>query len=162
MRTYVDYMFSSPMTDGEEIRSFFDDYEVRLVPFAIQAPNGDYKFKNSDLIVRYMFAAEQIESNVAVKIIDKIFTTRNADGIFYQDRFNDDYTNEQAAAKLEQWLKEFGFDSEKINQVRDKANSPEINAKVEKNAKLVTETLKVKGIPTMLYDGKKHTGLFKL
>lgn len=23
--SYEDYMFSSPMTDGEEIRSFFDD-----------------------------------------------------------------------------------------------------------------------------------------
>ena len=40
---------------------FFDKYNVRLVPFPIRDGDGNYKFKNSELIVRYMFAVEQIK-----------------------------------------------------------------------------------------------------
>ena len=141
---------------------FFDEYNVRLVPFTIQDPDGNYKFKNSEIIVRYMFAVEQIKSGVALKIIDKIFAAKNSEGISYQNKFNEDYSDKEARAKLEQWLIEFGLDSGEVEEVRKIAEYEETSVKLKENYEIVMNELKAKGIPTMLYDGKKHTGLFKM
>ena len=140
---------------------FFNEYEVRLVPFAIQDSNGNYKFKNSELIVRYMFAAEQFQSGLALKIIDKVFANKNSEGLYYQVKFNDDYSTEQATAKLESWLESFGLDKDAIKQIRETANYPETATKQQENRDIIENQLRVKGIPTMLYDGKRHTGLWK-
>ena len=56
---------------------FFDKYDVHLVPFAIQDADDSYKFKNSEIVVRYMLAAEQLQSGLAIIIIDHIFTEKN-------------------------------------------------------------------------------------
>lgn len=140
---------------------FFDKYEVRLVPFAIQDADNNYKFKNSELIVRYMFAAEQLKAGEALKLIDRIFTKKNHDGISYQSMFNDEYSSDEALAKLESWLKEDGLDDGFIKELRTVSNYPEILDKMTENRQIVEKELRVKGIPTMIYDGKKHTGLFE-
>ncbi len=146
---------------NQKSAGFFDEYEVRLVPFAIQDADNSYKFANSEIIVRYMFAAEQLQSGLALKIIDKIFTGKNSEGISYQNKFNDDYSRDEAVAKLEQWLTEFGLDSGEVAELREVANYPEITDKMTENRNIIENDLKVKGIPTMIYDGKKHTGLWK-
>lgn len=140
---------------------FFDQYDVRLVPFAIQDAEGNFKFKNSELIVRYMFAAEQLKSGEALKLIDRIFTKKNHDGISYQNLFNEDYSSDEARAKLETWLKEDGLDDGFIEELRIVSNYPETLDKMAENRQIVEKELRVKGIPTIIYDGKKHTGLFE-
>ncbi len=146
---------------NQKSSGFFDDYNVRLVPFAIQDADGNYKFKNSEIIVKYMFAAEQFESDLSLRIIDRIFTGKNSEGISYQNKFNEDYTNEQAAEKIESWLKEAGLDEGAIKEIRQTTEYPEIATKMAENRNIVENELKVKGIPTMIFDGKKHTGLWK-
>ena len=140
---------------------FFNKYEVRLVPFAIQDADDKYKFANSEIIVKYMLAAEQFQSGLAVKIIDKIFTGKNSEGLSYQNKFNDDYSREQAVAKLESWLVEFGLDDDAVKEIRTIADYPEITTKMAENRQIIEKQLKVKGIPTMIFDGKRHTGLWK-
>jgi hypothetical protein len=140
---------------------FFDKYDVRMVPFAIQGADDSYKFSNSEIIVRYMFAAEQFQSGLAVKIIDKIFTGKNSEGISYQSKFNDDYSHEEAVAKLESWLGAFGLDTKAISEIRTISDYAEITDKMKENRNIVENELRVKGIPTMLFDGKRHTGLWK-
>ena len=140
---------------------FFDRYDVRMVPFAIQGADDSYKFANSEIIVRYMFAAEQFQSGLAAKIIDKIFTGKNSEGISYQSKFNDDYSSEEAANKLESWLESFGLDKNAISEVRAISEYPEITDKMRDNRNIVENELRVKGIPTMIFDGKRHTGLWK-
>lgn len=140
---------------------FFDQYDVRLVPFAIQDADDSYKFKNSEIIVRYMFAAEQIKSGVAVKILDHIFTEKNEEGISYQTLFNEDYSREDAVKKLEEWLKGAGFDKKGIAEIREIADYPETTDKMKNNREIVENQINVRGIPTMLYNGAKHTGLWK-
>lgn len=141
---------------------FFEKYNVRLVPFAIQDAEGNYKFRNSEIIVRYMFAAEQIRSGVSLTIIDKIFTEKNSSDISYQNTFNEDYSREKAIEKLEKWIMETGFSADDLNEVRNIAESQEITDKMDENKAIIQEQLHVKGIPTMIYDNKKHTGLFEL
>ena len=146
---------------NQKAAGFFDEYDVHLVPFAIQDADNSYKFKNSEIIVRYMLAAEQIRSGLAVSIIDHIFTEKNSEGISYQNKFNEDYTHEQAVAKLEQWIKEDGIDDDGIAEIRKIVEYPETTTKMTENRNIIENELRVKGIPTMLYDGKKHTGLWK-
>lgn len=140
---------------------FFDQYDVRLVPFAIQDADGNYKFKNSEIVVRYMFAVEQLKSGVAIQLLDHIFTEKNSEGISYQNKFNEDYTHDEAVAKLEHWIMEAGFDKDGLNELRKIVEYPEITDKMSENKEIVENQLKVKGIPTMIFDGKRHTGLWK-
>ena len=146
---------------NQKAAGFFEKYNVRFVPFAIQDADDNYKFKNSGIIVRYMFAAEQFRSGLAMQIIDKLFTGKNSEGISYQNKFNDDYTSEEATAKLESWLAEFGLDEAGVAEVRKIASYPEIADKMSENREIVEKQLRAKGIPTMIYDGVRHTGLWK-
>lgn len=140
---------------------FFDQYDVRLVPFAIQGADDEYKFKNSEIVVRYMFAVEQLRSGTAIQLIDHIFTGKNSEGISYQNKFNEDYTHDEAVAKLEQWIMEAGFDEDGLGELRKIVSYPEITDKMTENRDIVENQLKVKGIPTMIFDGKRHTGLWR-
>ncbi len=141
---------------------FFEKYNVRIVPYAIQDAEGNYKFKNSETVVRYLLAAEKYQEGLAVKLLDRIFTGKNHDGIKYLDVFNEDYSTDEAVAKLEGWLKEDGVNKAGVKEIREAAKSEEISNQMSKNREIVEGEIKVKGIPTMIYDGKKHTGLFKL
>ncbi|MBR3156951.1 hypothetical protein IKF20_00760 [Candidatus Saccharibacteria bacterium] len=147
--------------NNQKAAGFFNDYNVRLVPFAIQDAGGNYKFKNSAVIVKYMFAAEQVRAKSSLNILDKIFADKDRDGIPYQDKFNEDYTNEQAAKVIETWLKESGLKDGEIKEIRKITTYPEIATKMDENRKIIEDNLKVKGIPTIIYDGKLHTGLWK-
>lgn len=146
---------------NQKAAGFFDEYNVRLVPFAIQDSDNNYKFKNSEIIVRYMLAAEQIRGGLALSIIDHIFTGKNHDDISYQDLFNEDYSHEQAAAKLETWLTDEGIDRDGIEEIRKIAYYDETTTKMQENREIVENQIKVKGIPTTIYNGEKHTGLWK-
>ena len=146
---------------NQKTAGFFENYDVHLVPFAIPTTDGGYKFKNSEIIVKYMFAAEQIRSGLAVALLDHIFTEKNADGISYQNLFNDDYSHEDAVKQLEAWLKQADLNDDGIAEIRKIANYPETVSKISENREIIENQLKVKGIPTMIYDGKRHTGLFK-
>ena len=140
---------------------FFDSYNVRLVPFAIQDADNNYKFKNSELIVRYMFTAEQMHPGSSLGIIDRIFTEKNHDDISYQNMFNEEYSEDEARAKLESWLKADGVSDEEVKEIRKISEYPEITTKMEENREIIEHQINVKGIPTMIYDGQRHTGLFK-
>ncbi len=139
---------------------FFDNYNVRLVPFAIQDANDEYKFKNSAIVVKYMLAVEQVRSGVAIKILDHMFLETDDNEIPYYTLFNEDYSEEQATSQIEKWLSEAGLDKNAIREVRRIAAYPEIADKMSENRNIVENEIHVKGIPTMIYDGKKHTGVY--
>ena len=140
---------------------FFDSHNVRLVPFAIQQTDGSYRFKNSEIIVKYMFATEQILSGSSLTIIDRIFMGKENQENYYQDKFDNEYSHDEAVAKIEQWLKEDGLDNGAIAEIRKIVDYPETADKMEQNKEIVENQLHAKGIPTMIIDGKRHTGLWK-
>lgn len=140
---------------------FFDNYNVRLVPFPIQDAEGNFKFKNSEIVARYMFAANEYDSKFPLLIIDNIFTKYNSQDISYLNKFNDDYSREEASSKIESWLLDAGFNKDNLAELRNKVSSQEITNRLNSNRDVVEKQLRVKGIPTIIFDGKKHTGLFK-
>lgn len=146
---------------NQKASGFFDNYDVRLVPFAIQDTDDNYKFKNSEIVVRYMLAAEQFRSGLAIELIDHIFTGKNSEGISYQNKFNEDYSHEEAVEHLELWLNEVGLNEDAVAEIRQIAAYSEITDKMSENRQIVENDLRIKGIPTMIYDGKRHTGLYE-
>ncbi|MDO4741882.1 MAG: hypothetical protein Q4A79_00690 [Candidatus Saccharibacteria bacterium] len=146
---------------NQKASGFFDKYDVHIVPFAITGSDGTYKFKNSGIIVRYMFAAEQIRSGLAISILDHIFTEKNDEGISYQRLFNEVYTEGEAVLIIEDWLRTEGILESGIVEIRKISEYPETLKKMSENQSLAEGTLHIKGIPTMIYDGKKKTGLWE-
>ena len=146
---------------NQKSAGFFDSYNVRLVPFAIQDADGNYKFANSEIVVRYMFAVEQLRSGASLDIIDRIYTGRNSNDEMYQYLFNNEYSREKAISKIESWLKEDGMSDKEIDEVRKIVDYSEITDKMNQNRDIVENQLHAKGIPTLIYDGKRHTGLWK-
>lgn len=146
---------------NQKASGFFDNYTVRLVPFAIQDADNNYKFRNSAIIVKYIFAAEQFRAGYGLKLLDHIFTDKDENGLSYQNLFNDDYSHEQAVKQLEKWLHDDGLHTAEIKEVRSEVDSSEIQDKMNQDRNIVENELRVKGIPTMIYDGGRHTGLYK-
>lgn len=140
---------------------FFSDNAVRIVPFAIQDADDNYKFKNSEIVVRLTLAADEFKPLLGVKILDRIFTGKSEDGIAYQNLFNNDYSREEATEVILGWLREEGVHSSERAEILLRAESDEITDKMVKNREIVEKEIKVRGIPTMIYDGKKHVGLWK-
>ncbi len=137
---------------------FSKTHKLAVVTYPIKNTDGSYRFKNSELISRYLLT---VSDDMAEKIINRIFTEYNSDYINYQEVFNNRLDNEQAGALLNEWLAEWGMDEAALTEVKAKLYSDEITAKLQRNAEIVDQKIKPKGIPTMVYDGKKHLGLYK-
>ncbi len=140
---------------------FFERYNTRLVPFPIQDGDGSFKFRNSELIAKYLLAAEKFEPGLADKILRPLFTENNEAGQQYQDAFNVMYSAEEAREQLEKWLSAAGKSEEEVAKIRELAESSEVAAEMASNKQLVEQDLNIRGIPTIFYDGAKHTGLYK-
>ena len=146
---------------------FFENYSVKLVAFPIQDNDGNFKFTNSDLIVRYIYAVNEREQNtttdsIAFKIIKRIYTEKDSEKRAWLDVFNDFYNNEEARDELKKWLKEFGLDDKAVSEVSERVTADSISEIIEKNNNIVTNNIHAKGIPTMIYDNKKHTGRYEV
>ena len=150
--------------------NFFEEYNVKIVPFPIQDGDGSYKFTNSKLVASYMLAMDQYgypagseskKESPAINIFRYIFLTQDEQHRLYQGLFNDVYTSEQAEAKIIEWLRQDGYSDEEISEISSRAHSEQIDQIFAKNNEIV-EGIHIKGIPTMIYDNRKHTGAFKV
>ena len=66
---------ATPEGSIADIVTYFDATESFTIP-RIKNADGSYKFKNSDIIVKYMFAVEQLRSGAAITLLDNIFTKK--------------------------------------------------------------------------------------
>lgn len=148
---------------------FFDKYNVQLIPFPIQDGEGKFKFKNSELIVRYLHAAimqgvpEKFsgDKSPAFEIMKRIYTEKSDNKRSYQTEFNEYYSADEAEKKLVAWLEEFGYDNKGRSEITERAKSDEVTNIIRENNDIVTNNIHAKGIPTMIYNGTKHTGAYK-
>lgn len=139
---------------------FFEQYNTVLMVYPIKLPDGSYKFANSDLIARYIYAADLLKTDYAPKIINRLFTESNSEGINYQSVFlNSDHVT--AEKLLQTWLAEFGASKKQIDQLSQTATGDEVSDIMTKIQTTVENKIHAKGIPTLIYDGKKHNGLYR-
>ncbi|MDO4902270.1 MAG: hypothetical protein Q4A21_01795 [bacterium] len=157
--------FASQKSSG-----FFEKYKTHLVPYVIRGGNGD-KFANSDLLARYIEAVRDFQPENGPKLaaewflVEKIFTGKDAQGVVWQENFNGKtlkaMTSDKVEEKLSDWLGEAGFSSGQIEDISKSAKSEKTTSKLERNRQIVEEKVKTKRIPTSIYDGKRHEGLYK-
>lgn len=137
---------------------FLNNHKLAVAVFPIKNTDGSYRFKNSELIARYLLSVDQ---SYAEKIISRIFTEYNADHINYQEVFNNQLNNEQAIETLDKWLLEWGMSADDLTKVKTKINSDDTTVILQHNVDIINQQIRPKGIPTMIYNGKKHLGLYK-
>ncbi len=144
-------------------QEFLDKHQLRVVLYPIKNTNGEYRFQNSEQIVKYVLSVNEYTGTdeYAEKIINRIFTEYDGEGIIYQEVFNNRLDHEAAGFLLEAWLGEWGLSEGDINSIRELSESDGIAEKLEKNNAIVENEIRPKGIPTMIYDGGKHLGLFR-
>lgn len=145
---------------NQKSSGFFDSYNTVLMIYPIRLPDGSYKFNNSDLVARYMHAADALDTDYARKILDRIFTESDSNGIMYQTVIIQN-SRSDAEKLLQSWLKEFGMEAKKAEELAKLANSDAITEIMNDVSDMVENHIHAKGIPTLIYDGKKHNGLYK-
>ena len=138
---------------------FLNTHSLKIVIYPIKNSDGSYRFANSELVARYVYAAAEFSDDLPAKIINRIFTESNDKGINYQSVVNTEST-ETVERLLKTWLSEW-TDSKTVEKIVEKSASPEITETIDHNREIIDRDIKPKGIPTMIYDGKKHLGLYK-
>lgn len=139
---------------------FFEQYNTVLMVYPIQLPDGSYKFNNSDLVARYMHASDLKDTNYAAKILDRIFTGTNSEGVMYQSVIMQSSAAD-AEKLLRAWLKEFGAEKAQVESLAQLAHSDQVTEIMNQVKTMVEDKIHAKGIPTAIYDGKKHSGLYQ-
>lgn len=139
---------------------FFEDYNTILMIYPIEISEGNYKFANSDLIARYIHANDLLDNGYSPKIINRLFTENSANGDDYQVTFSL-MSRDEATKTLESWLKDFGASAKDIKQISETANSDEVTEIMQKIKDVVENKIHAKGIPTLIYNKERHSGLYK-
>jgi hypothetical protein len=145
---------------------FFNTHNVAIIPYPTEAATHDYRFNNSYLISTYMLAANLVplsedSGSTAWQIAKKLFTEYDDNGTVWQAVMKSEDTDEATARKiLESWLKSFGYNYEQITTIRKLASSDQIADQMAKNRDIVKNRIRITGVPTTIYNGRKHTGLF--
>ena len=140
---------------------FAKSHKIKLVVYPIKNPNEKYRFKNSEIASKYLIAAQMVKENFAAKIINRLFTGSDDKNVSFQTRLNNDWDEKETIKTFSSWLKESGASEAEIRDVEQKIQSSEVENELKKNKKVVDEKIHAKSIPTMVYDGKKHSGLYK-
>ena len=141
--------------------NFIKDHKVALMIYPIELDDGTYKFANSGIIARYIHASNLRGKDYGAKILDRIFTSHDDSGIIYQNIFNTTLDADSAEKLLIEWLGEFGADGKEISELSKLAHSDEVTDLMSKIKTMVTDTIHVKGIPTLIYNERRHLGLYK-
>lgn len=141
---------------------FEDTYNLTYIPYAIPNPASPqgYKFPNSRLIVSYLEAVKlyPIDSEISPdwQILERLFLSTSPDGRPYQENFNLLYSNEEAEAVLVLWLKDIGYDDTQIKAIQEATQSSGVKSTIEKQEKIVEESIRTIKIPTIIFDGRRY------
>jgi len=141
---------------------FLANHQVIFVMYPISLPDGSDKFQNSSYIARFILAANQVAGNYdyGQKIVNRIYTEYNDDHIIYQSYLST-LDSTQIEDELISWLKEWGIKKDDIKSVQKAITSDEVQENYQKNRDIVENEIHPKGIPTFIYDNRKHLGLYK-
>lgn len=148
-------------------KEFINNNAVYIMLYAIKNSDGTLRFRNSDIIINYYYAllllSEKDEKykELSLKLINELYTGQSEDNQNWQYLFNNVYDNKIAENTIKSWLKNWGLTDDRIKVVSEKAGSAEVKDQIEKVRKMVEENIKPKGIPTLIYGGRKHLGLYK-
>ena len=160
-------------------QGFLGSHYIKFTPYPIELADGTYKFKNSGLLTCYLYATALVHADplshvegVAIstpissdsyssRLLDRLFTERNSEGINYQSVFNDHLSTNEAEELLRSWLKSWGASDEDVEKIATLAHSDSVDRILAHTKEIVEQEINAKGIPLMIADGRKTSGLFR-
>jgi len=145
---------------------FEDKYNLAYIAYPIKNPyeEGEYKFANSYTVTRYL---ESIKINplnslkipADWQVIERIFTSKDADNISYQIKINTMLDKTQTEALIQTWLGDIGYSADQIKQIIADANSQKVTDIINKNYEIVDKKVNTVKIPTIIFGGQRRDGL---
>jgi hypothetical protein len=146
---------------------FLASHNVALLPYPTEGESREYRFHNSHLVATYILATGQVpltgaEAAPGWQILQRMFTEFGPGGVIWQGVLKSDETSEeQARAYLEGWLIEWGYSADEVVKIHELAASDAVAAQLKQIAATVRDQIHATGVPTTIYDGNKHTGVFQ-
>lgn len=154
--------FCAKLFGNIKAAGFEEKYNLTYIPYAIpsaDAPSG-YKFPHSSLVISYLEAVKLIPLDSEIpadwQILEKLFVGKAPDGSSYQEQFNLLYSKREAEEVLIRWLREMGYDEERIKEIRATAASDTVKRRIEKQKETVEERIRTIKIPTIMFDGRRY------
>ncbi len=146
-------------------RGFFKKYNVVILLYPIKDGRGGYKFPNSYLVAQYLVAVQlkplkKSGQPMIWQMIKRMYTGKTADGDSNQNAFNVAYDQAKAERVLKDWLRDFGYSDQQLEEIAKLARSDQVAKIIEDNTRLVNDKVKTKKIPTEIFAGQRHDGGF--
>ena len=146
-------------------RGFFKKYNVAILSYPIKDGRGGYKFPNSYLVAQYLVAVQlkplkKSGQPMIWRMIKRMYTGKTADGDSNQNAFNVAYDQAKAERVLKDWLRDFGYSDQQLEEIAKLARSDRVAKIIEDNTHLVNDKVKTKKIPTEIFAGQRHDGGF--
>lgn len=154
------HLFANIKTAGFENR-----YNLTYVAFPIPDARSwsHYKFMNSYLIATYLEAMKELAPASPTGdvppdwlVLQRIYTGADAQGAKWQEGFNLRYDPDQARSVLSQFCRDFGYTDEQVQQIRNRAASEEVAAKLRAQKTLVEDRIRTVKIPTIFFGGRRY------
>lgn len=153
-------LFANIRTAGFENR-YNLTYMVFPIPDA--ATWSHFKFMNSYLIATYLEAMKQVvpahpTGNVPPdwRLLERIYTGADPQGVKWQQRFNLNLDPEQARRVLGEFCTDFGYSDDQREQIAKLAVSKEIAATLSAHKAIVEQQIRTVKIPTILFGGRRY------
>lgn len=162
--------FCAELLRNIKTAGFENKYNLTYLVYPIpdsSRPNG-YKFNNSYVIATYFEAVKSfpLDSEITIptdwRILEKLYTGIDLDGSSFQSKFIILFDEARTRQTIEAWLREFGYDDYQINQINIATQSEEIKNQLLIQKEIVEQKIKTVKIPTIIFDGKRHTGLLSV
>ena len=146
-------------------RGFFKKYNVVILLYPIKDGRDGYKFPNSYLVAQYLVAVQlkplkKSGQPMIWQMIKRMYTGKTADGDSNQNAFNVAYDQAKAERVLKDWLRDFGYSDQQLEEIAKLARSDQVAKIIEDNTRLVNDKVKTKKIPTEIFAGQRHDGGF--
>ena len=154
--------FCAKLFGNIKVAGFEGRYNLTYIPYAIPnetAPSG-YKFPHSSLVISYLEAVKIIPLDSEIpadwQILEKLFAGKAPNGSSYQEQFNLLYSKQEAEEVLIGWLREMGYDEERVKKIQIEAGSDTVKQRIEKQKEIVEERIRTIKIPTIMFDGRRY------
>lgn len=147
---------------------FFERYNVTHIPYVILNPTDqEDRFPNSRLVSSYIVAlrlsgivsADGNPVPLDWRVIEQMFTEQDENGVNYQEAIKRLEPHE-VKILLESWLFTFGLAPEEVSRIRRAALGEEVADTLLIYRDIVENRINAKGIPTTIFGGRRHMGLY--
>lgn len=145
---------------------FENKYNLAYIAYPIKNPytTGEYKFANSYTVTSYLESIKLhqlggLTTPADWQILERIFTWKNTDDIYYQILINTLMDKTQTIDLIHTWLVDIGYSADQIKQIDTDASSQTVIDIINQNYKIVEDQIKTVKIPTIIFGGQRHEGL---